>query len=105
MNTKEYLELMRFPDAWQQLDLVPDEEHIRALILSLKPGQEHAPEHYRHEAFHYWLSKIPSTEVLGKLTELTLLDPDSEMSESIRAEILKQPHCDDELRAKIKEQE
>jgi len=105
LNTDEYLELMQFPAEWKEGNLVPEEGFIRAHILSLKPGEEHAPEHYRHEAFHYWLSRQPATEVLEKLVNMTFADPCEEMAESIRAEILKQPHCSDELRKLIAQSE
>jgi len=101
MNTDEYLELMRFPMEWKECNLVPDEDFIKEFILALKPHQEHVPEHYRHEAFHYWLVQRPATDVLEKLTNLTYADPDQELGKSIRAEILKQPNCSDELRQLI----
>lgn len=103
MNTDDYLELMRFPEEWKEWALVPDEEYISDHIFHLKPGMEHTPEHARHEAFHYWLAREPSTERLEKLARLSALDPDAEMGESIRAEILKLPNCDDALRELIAE--
>jgi len=103
MTNDEYLELMQFPAEWKEWNLVPDDEFIRTHILSLRPGEEHAPEHYRHEAFHYWLSRMPAADILEKLANLTFVDPDAEMAESIRAEILKQPNCNDDLRELILE--
>lgn len=81
--------------------MVPDEEYIADHIFHLKPGMQHTPEHARHEAFHYWLSREPSAQQLELLTRLSLLDPDAEMGESIRAEILKFSNCSDELRKLI----
>jgi hypothetical protein len=104
MKTADYLELMRFPKEWQEWQMVPDEEYIADKIFHLKPGMEHTPEHGRHEAFHYWLSRDPSTEQLGVLTTLSFLDPDAEMGESIRAEILKLGNCDAALRERIAEE-
>lgn len=78
--------------------MVPDEEYISDHIFHLKPGMEHTPEHARHEAFHYWLAREPSSQQLEKLAKLSLLDPDAEMGESIRAEILKFGNCNEELR-------
>jgi len=103
MNTDEYLELMQFPAEWKEWNLVPDDDFIKNHILSLKPHEEHTPEHYRHEAFHYWLAQLPAVEVLEKLTNLALADPDQKLGESIRAEILKQPNCSDALRELITE--
>jgi hypothetical protein len=103
MNTKEYLELMRFPEEWQEWEMVPDEDYIADQIFHLKPGMEHTPEHARHEAFHYWLSREPSTEQLEKLAQLSLIDPDAEMGESIRAEIVKLDSCNDRLQKLIAE--
>jgi len=101
MKTEDYLELMRFPKEWQELEMVPDEEFVSEHIFHLKPGMEHTPEHARHEAFHYWLAREPSTDQLVRLTKLSLLDPDAEMGESIRAVILKLGNCDDDLRELI----
>lgn len=101
MKTEDYLELMRFPKEWQELGMVPDEEYISDHIFHLKPGMEHTPEHARHEAFHYWLAREPSTEQLERLAKLSFLDPDVEMGESIRAEILKLGNCSDDLRELI----
>ena len=103
MKTKDYLEMMRFPSEWQEWGMTPDEEYVSDHIFHLKPGMEHTPEHARHEAFHYWLARDPSTEQLEKLVQLSLLDPDAEMGESIRAEVLKLGNCDDQLRAVIAE--
>lgn len=101
MKTEDYLELMRFPKEWQEWQMVPDEEYIADHIFHLKPGMEHTPEHARHEAFHYWLAREASVEQLELLAKLTFVDPDAEMGESIRAEILKMGKCTDELRELI----
>lgn len=101
MKTEDYLELMRFPKEWRGLGMVPDEEYISNHIFHLKPGMEHTPEHARHEAFHYWLAREASTDQLERLTKLSFLDPDTEMGESIRAEILKLANCDQNLRELI----
>jgi hypothetical protein len=101
MKTKDYLELMRFPNEWQEWGMAPDEEYIADRVFHLKPGMEHTPEHARHEAFHYWLAREASTEQLEKLAQLSLLDPDARMGASIRAEIVKLGHCDDHLRQLI----
>lgn len=101
MNTNGYLQLMRFPPEWQQWHMVPDESYINEHIHALKPGMEHAPEHCRHEAFHFWLARNPSTERLTCLTRLSFLDPDTTMGESVRAEILQFKNCDRHLRALI----
>jgi hypothetical protein len=103
MKTDDYLELMRFPTEWQEWDMVPDDDYIADRIFHLKPGNEHTPEHARHEAFHYWLAREPSSDQLQLLAKLSLLDPDAEMGESIRAEILKLGNCTDDLRAMIAE--
>ena len=92
---------MRFPDEWVQLGMVPDDEYVADCIFHLKPGMEHTPEHARHEAFHYWLARDPDVEQLEKLVQLSLVDPDAEMGESIRAEILKLGNCNEQLRALI----
>jgi len=104
MKTEDYLELMRFPREWQELGMVPDEEYISDHIFHLKPGMEHTPEHARHEAFHYWLAREPSAERLELLAKLSFLDPDTEMGESIRAEILKLGNCSDDLRERISDE-
>ncbi len=103
MKNQDYLELMQFPDEWQEWGMVPDEEFIADHIFHLKPGMEQSPEHARHEAFHYWLSRDASTRQLEMLAQLALLDPDAEMGASIRAEILKLGQCDDQLRQLIAE--
>ncbi|MFQ5633848.1 MAG: hypothetical protein ACE5G3_00765 [Gammaproteobacteria bacterium] len=92
---------MRFPKEWRDWRMVPDQEYVSGQIFNLKPGMEHAPEHARHAAFHYWLARDPSTTQLRKLAQLSFLDPDTEMGESIRAEILKMGNCDNELRELI----
>lgn len=101
MNTNEYLEMMRFPKEWRELQMVPDDDYIKDQVFKLKPGMEHTPEHARHDAFHYWLAREPSTAQLEALTQLSIVDPDAEMGESIRAEILKLGNCDDRLRELI----
>ena len=101
MNAQDFLDMMRFPAEWQAWGMTPDEDYIQDMIMHLKPGMEHEYDHFRHHAFHHWLTREPTRDQLEKLVRLTFVDPDQEMARSIRAEILAQPNCDAGLRAMI----
>lgn len=89
MDLTEYLRLMNFSDQWKSLEMIPDEEYMEGLIDSYKPGMEDASEHDRNGCFHYWLKRNPSEKTLINLSKLTLVDPDSPLSEDVQSYIRK----------------
>ncbi len=83
MTHQEWLQLMAFPLEWSEWGLLPQE--LADMQLSrYEPGHEQSPEHDRHGAFQWWLSRDPSDEVLVKLARLTWLDPDEPMGGYVR---------------------
>jgi len=83
MNKSEFLSLMKFPSEWQEWGLYPD-DLFQGQAALYKPGDESASEHDRNGAFHWWLKKEPSLDVLEKLLRLTWLDPDQIMAGDAR---------------------
>jgi hypothetical protein len=100
MTRAEYLKLMRFPAEWDEWGLI-DEVWLTGAMRSYEPGMEDASEHDRNAAFHWWLRRSPSKDVLLKLAKLTWLDPEPLMGEDVRTHIAKAKACDAEVRAAL----
>ena len=83
MRKSEYLSLMNFPSEWLEWDLYPD-ELFRGQMAHYKAGDEAGSEHDRNGAFHWWLRRKPSLDVLQKLLLLTYIDGDSIMAADAR---------------------
>lgn len=83
MTKEEFAKLMQFPREWLEWGMLPD-ELLQGQIAEYESGSESAAEHYRREAFYYWLRRRPSKEVLLKLARLTFLDPDPLMAYCLR---------------------
>jgi hypothetical protein len=60
-------------------------------LMSYQPGNEKASEHFRNGAFHWWLTRDLSDEMLIKLIFLTAQDPDRMMARDVRGYILRRP--------------
>jgi hypothetical protein len=98
MTRNEFICLMQYPPEWEEWGMLT-EELMDIQIGGYYPGSEKASEHFRNGAFHYWLSKNPSKEVLIKLAKLSFLDPDTLMAEWLRKEyIAKAQHTDEEVK-------
>jgi len=100
MKRDDYLALMKFPKEWIEMGMFPDElwDTARQYYQS---GHGQSPEHDRNGAFHWWLKRSPSRDVLQKLVELSFLDPDQLMAADVRSYIGKSENADSMIRAKI----
>ena len=87
MDIQEYLDLMRFPQEWKSLDMLPTNDFIRMNIETYKPGIENAAEHDRYGFFCYWLKRGISAEQLAKLKILAMKDPDQMMGRTVLEEL------------------
>jgi hypothetical protein len=92
MTKDRLLNILKFPSAWIEYDLYPED----LLILQINElkldnvGNVVVPrdtEHFRYAAFAWWLNRNPSFEVLDKLEQLAILDPDIPMGRAIVREI------------------
>lgn len=83
MTRQEFIRLMQYPREWIEWEMLPD-ALIDRQIAGYLPGSERASERYRYEAFHWWLQKKPSEEILLKLIKLSYFDPDPLMSYALR---------------------
>ncbi len=98
MTRNEFITLMQYPPEWVEWGMLT-EELLNIQMGEYYPGSERASEHYRNGAFHYWLHKEPSKEVLIKLANLSFLDPDTLMAKWLRNEyIAKAQHADEEVK-------
>jgi hypothetical protein len=70
---------------------------LSQLIAAYEPGMEHASEHDRNGAFHWWLKTLPDKAVLTQLIALSYLDPDQLMAADIRSYIALAAHADKEI--------
>jgi hypothetical protein len=96
MKHADWLELMLFPPEWSDWQLIPTE--LAAVQLGgFRPEHQGAPEHDRHGAFQWWLSRNPDPEILVQLARLTWLDPDQPLGLYVRECIAKQPGCNVEV--------
>lgn len=92
-----FLNLMKFPDEWEALDMYPDDLAL-IQIADYKPGNEDASEHFRNGAFHWWLRVgRPSRGQLRNLLLLASMDPDRLMGLDIMSCIRLAPGFDQEL--------
>jgi len=91
MKKDEFMSLMNFPKEWELWGMYPDELFKGHLAL-YKKGDEAGSEHDRNGAFHWWLKRDPSEEVLRKLLKLTYLEPDEFVAKDIRVYIRKAKH-------------
>ena len=85
MTRDKFIQLMQYPREWHEWDMLPD-ELIDAQMAEYQPGSERESERYRNAAFHYWLRRQPSKEILLKLIKLSYLDPDPLASYAFRKE-------------------
>jgi hypothetical protein len=97
MDEGRYLSLMSFPPQWTELGMFPA-ELSRELVSRYRPGDEEGSEHDRNGAFHWWLRRNPPIDVLVKLAQLTVVDPDPLMAADVRKYIARSPYANDELR-------
>jgi hypothetical protein len=97
MNAEEFVGLMKYPSEWVQWKMLP-EDVLRVQMSEYEPGSEQSSEHYRNGAFHFWLRQSPAKDVLIKLVQLSLLDPDPLMGKSIRSDCTATAaHADEEV--------
>lgn len=82
----EFVNLMRFPPEWDAWGMYP-QELFELQLSTYEPGNEDSSEHHRNGAFHWWLRKNPSSEAIGKLIDLTYLDPDPHLGDDVRNHI------------------
>jgi len=101
MELRRYLELMEFPAEWEAWDMLP-RAFVNEQSASYAPGHEEASEHDRNGVFQWWLRQNAPAETLVKLVELSWLDPDQVMAESVRESIARQPNFDNEVDAALR---
>ncbi len=102
VTREELICLMRYPKEWVEWEMLPG-EFVDAQIATYEPGNENASEHFRNGAFHYWLKRNPSKEILIKLVKLSFLDPDVPMANWLRNDcITKAVNADNEVLALLK---
>ena len=94
---------MRFPEQWESLGMYPD-DLCEWQISRYEPGHEDGSEHDRNGAFHWWLRRSPSTDILAKLMKLAFLDPDSALRDDVLGHIRKASSFNAEL-AELEEAE
>lgn len=87
MTRDEFIKLMQYPREWAEWNMLP-EELINGQLAEYKSGCERASERYRSAAFHFWLKRKPSKEILIKLIKLSYFDPDPLMSYSLRKDYI-----------------
>lgn len=87
MNRDDLLKLLSFPKEWKAWDMYP-EELATLQAADFSPGSEAGAEHYRCGAFHWWMSRNPSSLQLTALIKLSFLDPDALMGSDIRKYLL-----------------
>ncbi|MBP1151171.1 MULTISPECIES: hypothetical protein [unclassified Methylocaldum] len=97
MTKNEFINLMQYPREWVEWGMLPD-ELLNGQIAEYEPGSERASQHYRNGAFHFWLRRGPSKDVLLKLARLSFLDPDPLMADWLRKDyIAKAENADGEV--------
>lgn len=97
MTQNEFIKVMQYPREWVEWDMLPD-ELINGQMAACQAIGEGAPERYRNGAFHFWLRKKPSKDILLKLIRLSYLDPDPLMSYCLRKDhIAKADNVDEEV--------
>lgn len=97
MTTDEFIKLMEFPREWVEWGMLPDELLSRQ-IAEYEAGSERGSAQYRSHAFHFWLQRRPSKDVLLKLAQLSFLDPDPLIAYSLRKDyIAKAENADDDV--------
>lgn len=96
MKKLEFLRLMKFPIEWDSMGMYPDELFQWQSSL-YEPGHEAGSEHDRNGAFHWWLKRSPTKDVLEKLLRLAALDPDSLLGNDLRQYIRKADAFDNDL--------
>ena len=85
MTKDAFIKLMQYPREWLEWNMLPD-ELIDDQLSEYKPGSEQAAERYRNAAFHFWLQRKPSKDILIKLIKLSYLDPNPLTSYVLRKE-------------------
>jgi hypothetical protein len=80
------MNLMKFPDQWEQFGMYPD-ELFNWQMSGYEQGHEEGSEHDRNGAFHWWLKRNPSKSDLKNLLQLTYLDPDPALGSDVRSYI------------------
>ena len=103
MKKEIFLTLMEFPYEWLTFELYPDELFLGQLSEYEKYHDDDGSEHYRNGAFHWWLKKEPSKDILVNLTSLTFSDPDQLMAEDVRSYIIKINSYDEDVENMMKE--
>lgn len=97
MTKDEFIKLMQYPREWVEWDMLPD-ELINGQLAEYQSGSEQASERFRNEAFHFWLRRSPSKDILLKLIRLSYFDPDPLMSYCLRKDyIAKAEDVDEEV--------
>lgn len=97
MTKEEFIKLMQYPREWVEWGMLPD-ELLDEQIAEYELRRGRASEHYRNGAFHFWLRREPSKDVLLKLIKLSFFDPDPLMAYSLRKEyIAKAKHADEDV--------
>lgn len=99
----DFIKLMEFPREWREWGLLPD-ELLNRQLAQYRSGGAHASAHFRAQAFHFWLQRRPSKDVLLKLARLSFLDPDPLVAYSLRKDhIAKADNVDDEVRRALRQ--
>lgn len=97
MTKNDFIKLMQYPREWTEWAMLPD-ELINEQLADYEPGSEQASERVRNAAFHFWLQRTPSKDMLLKLIKLSYLDPDPLMSYCLRKDhIAKAENVDEEV--------
>lgn len=95
MTKKELIKLIQYPREWVEWAMLPD-ELIAEQLAKYKPGS--VAQHYRIAAFHFWLRREPSKDILLKLIRLSYVDPDPLMAYCLRKDhIAKAENADEEV--------
>lgn len=100
MTKNDFIKLMQYPREWVEWDMLPD-ELINGQLADYEPGSERASERVRNAAFHFWLQRTPSKDMLLKLIKLSHLDPDPLMSYCLRKDYIANAENVDEEVAQV----
>lgn len=96
MSKQEFLQLMNYPEEWEQFEMYP-QELFEIQLSGYVDGNEKASEHDRFGAFLWWLEYLTSKEQLIALTKLSFFDADQLMASDVRKRIRESQYFDDEV--------
>ena len=96
MKKSEFMNLMKFPEEWDLLEMYPD-ELFAWQESGYEVGHEDGSEHDRNGAFHWWLRRNPTKTELAKLIRLAAIDPDPMLGVDVLQYIHKAVEFDSDL--------